>query len=296
MNKKILSILLALVLFAFLCVTGFAVTENVTEIDVNKHRLIDNAHLLSISEENELLAELDKFSERDELDFTIFTTESLGAMSVEAYAERAFDLYGYGYGESLDGILLVISMENRDFDIYAHGNAENIFTAQIREYIASQFTPYLSDGEYKEAFSKFIYLSELCVSNPQYIQSQIDDYNYDYSYDYNYNYDYDYNTDIAERPNSLPIKTGLVAIVIGVVIAILIVLKMVSKLKTVHHQKDADSYVVCGSMNVTESRDMFLYHTVTRTAKPKNTSNGSHSGGGFSSSSSSGGSHTSGKF
>lgn len=294
MNKKILSILLALVLFAFLCVTGFAVTENVTEIDVNKHRLIDNAHLLSISEENELLSELDKFSERDELDFAIFTTESLGAMSVEAYAERAFDLYGYGYGESLDGILLVISMENRDFDIYAHGNAENIFTAQIREYIASQFTPYLSDGEYKEAFSKFIYLSELCVSNPQYIQSQIDDYDYDYSYDYNYNYDY--NTDITERPDSLPFKTGLVAIVIGVVIAILIVLKMVSKLKTVHHQKDADSYVVRGSMNVTESRDMFLYHTVTRTAKPKNTSNGSHSGGGFSSSSSSGGSHTSGKF
>lgn len=290
MNKKILSVSLALVLFAFLCVTGFAVTENVTEIDVNKHRLIDNAHLLSFSEENELLAELDKFSERDELDFAIFTTESLGSMSVEAYAERAFDLYGYGYGESLDGILLVISMENRDFDIYAHGNAENIFTAQIREYIASQFTPYLSSGEYKEAFSKFIYLSELCVSNPQYIQSQIDDY--DYSYDYNY----DYNTNIAERPDSLPIKTGLVAIVIGVVIAILIVLKMVSKLKTVHHQKDADSYVVQGGMNVTESRDMFLYHTVTRTAKPKNTSNGSHSGGGFSSSSSSGGSHTSGKF
>lgn len=288
MNKKILSVLLALVLFAFLCVTGFAVTENVTEIDVNKHRLIDNAHLLSVNEENELLAELDKFSERDELDFAIFTTESLGAMSVEAYAERAFELYGYGYGESLDGILLVISMENRDFDIYAHGNAENIFTAQIREYIASQFTPHLSSGEYKEAFSKFIYLSELCVSNPQYIQSQIDDYDFDYGYD----------TDITvtERPDSLPIKTGLVAIVIGVGIAILIVLKMVSKLKTVHHQKDADSYVVRGSMNVTESRDMFLYHTVTRTAKPKNTSNGSHSGGGFSSSSSSGGSHTSGKF
>lgn len=288
MNKKILSVLLTFVLFAFLCVTGFAVTENITEIDVNKHRLIDNAHLLSVNEENELLAELDKFSERDELDFAIFTTESLGAMSVEAYAERAFELYGYGYGESLDGILLVISMENRDFDIYAHGNAENIFTAQIREYIASQFTPYLSSGEYKEAFSKFIYLSELCVSNPQYIQSQIDDYDFDYGYD----------TDITvtERPDSLPIKTGLVAIVIGVGIAILIVLKMVSKLKTVHHQKDADSYVVRGSMNVTESRDMFLYHTVTRTAKPKNTSNGSHSGGGFSSSSSSGGSHTSGKF
>lgn len=290
MNKKILSVLLAFVLFTFLCVTGFAVTENITEIDVNKHRLIDNAHLLSFSEENELVAELDKFSERDEIDFAIFTTESLGALSVEDYAERTFELYGYGYGASLDGIMLVISMENRDFDIYAHGNAENIFTAEIREFIASQFTPYLSNGEYKEAFSRFIYLSELCVSNPQYIQGQINDYDFDY--------DYDYDTDItvAEHPDSLPLRSGLVAIAIGVGIAIFIVLKMASKLKTVHYQRDADRYAVAGSMNVTESRDMFLYHTVTRTAKPKNTSNGSHPGGGFSSSSGSGGSHTSGKF
>lgn len=289
MNKKVLSILLTFVLFAFLCITGFAVTENVTEIDVNKHRLIDNAHLLTIAEENEIVAELDKFSERDEIDITIFTTDSLGALSVEDYAERAFDLYGYGYGESLDGILLVVSMEERDFDIYAHGNAENIFTADFREYIASQFVPYLSHGEYKEAFLKYVYYSELCISNPQYIRDQLDDFDYNY---------YDSDTGVTERPDSLPFKTGFIAIVIGVGIAVFIVLKMVSKLKTVHHQKDADSYVVAGSMNVTESRDMYLYRTVTRTAKPKNTSSGggSHSGGGFSSSSSSSGSHTSGKF
>lgn len=282
MNKKILSVLLTLVLFAFLCVSSFAVTENLTEVDAVKHRLIDNAHLLSAEEESELVEELDKFSELDEMDFTIYTTEGLGEWNVEDYAEHIFDIYGYGYGENEDGILLVVSMEYSDFDIYVHGQAENVFTAETREYIASQFVSYLSSGEYKQAFSEYIYLSELCISNPEYIETQVDEY--------------ETTADLSARPDKMPAKVGLVAIVIGVGIAVFIVLKMVSKLKNVRYQKDADSYVVAGSMNVTESRDMFLYNTVTRTAKPKDNNNGSHSGGGFSSSSGSGGSHTSGKF
>lgn len=286
MNKKFLSVLLTLVLFAFLCVTSFAVTENATENDIVKRRLIDNAQLLAYSEETELVTELDKFSEREQIDITIFTTEGLGGLSVEDYAERIFDIYEYGYGEDLDGIMLVVSMESCDYDIYAHGQAENIFTADIREYIASQFVPYLSDGEYKEAFLKYINLCELTISDPQYIEIEADDYHADY----------ETVTELTARPDSMPIRTGFVAIAIGVGIALFIVFKMISKLKTVRHQRNADSYVIPGSLNINESRDIFLYHTVTKTAKPKNTNNNSTHSGGFSSSSGSGGSHTSGKF
>jgi len=45
-----------------------------------------------------------------------------------------------------------------------------------------------------------------------------------------------------------------------------------------------------GSLNITESRDTFLYNTVTRTAKPKNTDSGS-SGGSSTHTSSSGETH-----
>lgn len=43
-----------------------------------------------------------------------------------------------------------------------------------------------------------------------------------------------------------------------------------------------------GSMNITESRDMFLYNTVTRTAKPKDNDSG---GGSSTHTSSSGSTH-----
>ena len=45
-----------------------------------------------------------------------------------------------------------------------------------------------------------------------------------------------------------------------------------SQLKTVRFQAAAGNYMKRGSLNVTESRDLFLYKTFTRTAKPKNNS------------------------
>ena len=65
---------------------------------------------------------------------------------------------------------------------------------------------------------------------------------------------------------------------------------MVSKLKSVRTETDADNYIKAGSMRVTGSSDMFLYRSVSRRARPKNSSGGSsthrsssgarHSGGG----------------
>ena len=44
---------------------------------------------------------------------------------------------------------------------------------------------------------------------------------------------------------------------------------MNAQLKTVRLQPTANRYVKNGSLKLTESRDMYLYHVVTRTPKPK---------------------------
>ena len=44
---------------------------------------------------------------------------------------------------------------------------------------------------------------------------------------------------------------------------------MRAQLKSVRSQERAVDYVRSGSMDVTRSNDIFLYNTVTRTAKPK---------------------------
>ena len=71
-----------------------------------------------------------------------------------------------------------------------------------------------------------------------------------------------------------------ISLVAGIVLSLIVVGTMKSKLKTVHFQAAANNYVKAGSMNLTESRDIFLYNTMTKTKKEKNDSS---SGGGGSS-------------
>ena len=66
-----------------------------------------------------------------------------------------------------------------------------------------------------------------------------------------------------------------VCIGIGLVLALVVVGGMKMGMKSVRNQTAAGSYVKDGSLNITESRDMFLYHTVTRTEKPKEKEGGS---------------------
>ena len=79
-----------------------------------------------------------------------------------------------------------------------------------------------------------------------------------------------------------------VALLIGYVVAAVVTGSMKRQLKTVRFQSAANSYVKANSMNVSESRDLFLYTQITRHEKPKETSS---SGGSTTHTSSSGGTH-----
>ena len=56
---------------------------------------------------------------------------------------------------------------------------------------------------------------------------------------------------------------------VGIGLAMFIVGRMKAQLKTVRFQAAAGDYMKSGSLNITESRDTFLYNTVTRTEIPK---------------------------
>ena len=77
------------------------------------------------------------------------------------YADDFYDYNGYGYGENRDGILLLISMENRDYWISTYGYGMTAFTDAGLAYIQDQFLSDLSDGNYFESFTTF---AELCDS------------------------------------------------------------------------------------------------------------------------------------
>ena len=258
MKKKLFTLLLVLVLCLAAAVPVLADNEGFAD---EYYRVQDMAALLNGSEEEALNEKLDEISLRQNMDIIVATTEDLNGYSVREYADMLYEQCLFGYGSDKDGLILLISMEDHDWCISTCGYGITAFTDAGIEYIGEQITPDLSEGNYVAAFSSY---AELCddlitqakAGNPY----GVDDGDGD-------------STEPASQPLSLVWIP--VALVIGFIIAKIIVGNMKSALKTVKMQTAANSYVKSGSMNITESRDMFLYHTVTKTAKSKSSSSGS---------------------
>ena len=202
---------------------------------------------------------------RQKMDIVIVTAKTLNGATPASYADDTYDYNGYG--NNRDGLLLLISMEDRDWYISTTGYGITAFTDAGIQYIGNKIKEHLSDGDYDAAFNSF---AELC---DDFITKARDGKPYD----------------SGNMPKE-PMKKGwiLAAIIAGFLLSFITVGTMKSKLKTVRFQPMASSYMKAGSMNITESRDMFLYNTVTRTAKPKDNDSG---GGSSTHSSSSGTSH-----
>jgi len=247
MKKRILSFIFVFVLCLCFAMPAFAAG--------NAGYVVDGADLLTESEEMELSAKLEEISQRQKMDIVVVTTDGLDGKSPMEYADDYFDYNGYGHGENRDGVLLLVSMEDRDWWISTRGYGITAFTDAGIDYISEKFLPDLSDGDYAEAFNIYAdwcdkFINEARTNKP---------------------YDKD---NLPHAPLSLvwvPISIAL-----GFAIALISVGIMKGSLKTVHRQSEADSYIKSGSMNITESRDLFLYSRLDRTPRPKdNDSSGS---------------------
>lgn len=268
LKRKIIPVFLASVL-AVSGTTGFSVgvfSENVyASEEANTQRLADFADLLDADQKEELEVKLDQISENYDCDVVVDIEESIDGMDPTAYADDFFDYNDYGMGNDKSGILFMLTMSERKCAISTHGEAISIFTDAGQEYITDNIVSYFSDGDYYEGFTQFADLCEKFI-----VQAQSGE-----PYDTG-------NLPEEEIPFYI---SFLIALVIGFVIALIVSLVMRSGMKTVHMKPDAADYMKAGSLHINRSRDMFLYHHVTRTEKPKN----DNSGGGSSTHTSSSG-------
>lgn len=223
-------------------------------------RLVDEANLLTAAEEETLLDKLDEISERQQVDIVVVTVESLGGASPMAFADDFYDGYDYGFGSEKDGILLLISMEERDWYISTTGYGITAVTDAGWEYIAERFTDDLSEGDYAGAFATFAgqcddFITQARTGDP-----------------------YDVGN-LPKKPFGVALHFAI-TFGAGFVIALIVTAIMAGQLKTVKSSRSADSYVRPGSMQLTKRNDLFLYHHVSRRARP--TGSGSRSAGGSS--------------
>ena len=261
--KKVVSILIVMLLCMTIAIPVMAESE--------LPRLIDEADLLFSDEEQKLQRKLDTISERLQFDVVVLTVDSLEGYSPMEFADDFYDYYDYGFGPSKDGVLLLVSMEDRDWHVTTTGFGITAITDAGLDYMSAQFVPYLSNGEYAQAFDTY---AELC---DEFVQQARTGRPYD----------------VSNMPRgSFNFGSKLiVSLVIGLIAALIATSVMYGQLKSLRPQRSAASYVRNGSVQLTQHSDMFLYRRISRTAKPKNNGSGgssthrsssgrSHGGGG----------------
>lgn len=228
-------------------------------------RFVDFAGLLSESESEELTKKLDELSEKYDMDIVVVTTNTLEGLSPMEYADDFYDYYGYGAGDDFSGVLLLISMEDRDWWISTCGEGIRDFTDAGIKHIGERIVPALSDGNYYEAFLQFADLADDFINEAR----------------TNVPYDVD---NMPKAPFEPPIFIALAA---GFIIAGIIVSVFARQLKADANYAEPNKFIVEDSLNISLQNDTFLYHSVNKIHRPQTSS----SGGSSTHTSSSGGTH-----
>lgn len=255
MKKKLTVALLVAIIFL---IQGFSYAAEANIVNERLlPRLVDDANLLIETEFNGLLNKLDTISESQGIDIIVVTVNSLEGNSPTEFADDVYDYNGFGFGPNADGILLLLSMEERDWAISTTGYGITVFTDAGQGYIIDEMLPYLGDGEYYEAFNRFADLCEEFV-----LKAKTGD-------------PYDVKN-LPKKP--LGAKWVFISLAIGLILAFIITGAMKNKLKSVRTQSAAANYIVSSNLDLGGSRDIFLYNMVNKRPRPKASSSSSRSG------------------
>ena len=284
MKKLLVSLLLctALLLSLGLCARAEARIDYVT----------DTAGILSEDSRAELSEQAREISERTGFPVYILTVEDytdyVNNGGIEYFAEQVFHTYDLGVGEKEEGILLALSVRDRDFDLYVHGKfGLYAFTDYGQEQLANSFLDNFRANDWEGGFRDYIVNCGILIERAQ-------------------------NGDpldiwIPDPPEPVEVKRG-----IDPIEALLIVLfpglaaggvvsGMSRQMKTAVKQSGAYSYVGQGGVELSGREDTFINRSVTRqvlrrqSISDNDRPSGGHYGG-TTVSGSHGGSHHSGKF
>ena len=238
MNKKIFSVIVAVMLCLSMSVCAFAYF---TPVERTLPLVVDNADLISDDTEAVLLKKCNEMAAEYELEVAIVTTPDLGGLTAEQYADDFYDYNGYGFGSNDDGILVVYKpgvQGDRKIHITTHGKGVSEFSDLALDNIRDEMINYLLVDDYDSAFTCYLEMVE----------------------------------DELKPGIELTWLFGLM--LAGAVVGFIVMSAVISKNKSVISRRNAREYTRQGSMAVTGSREMFAYSRVTASPKVQNNSSG----------------------
>ena len=270
MKHKLICLILCLLLLPSLFLSVGAAEQYV----------IDNADLMSSSEEAALEEKAQALRQEYGMDVVILTVDSLDGKRPQDYADDYYDYNGYAN----DGVLFLLSMEERDRYISTKGNAIYALTDYGIQQVGESALPYLKNGDYYGAFDAFL------DALPTYFSAYSDGAPIDGTVPTSGDYYHGDQEDVVYYEGQPRRVNILISIAIGAVIGAITVLIMRACMNTKRPQRSAGSYLNDSSYHLRTNQDLFLYSNVTKTRIQQESSS---SGGGGSSvhTSSSGSTH-----
>ena len=219
-------------------------------VKVDEQFVYDEADLLTDSEEAALVEKLTEVSHATHAQIVIATIASMDGGNIDAFVDYLYDSMGFGYGADHDGVLLLVCMGPREYRILSNGHAGVAIGPDQIDTLCDIVEFYLSKGNYATAFTLF---ANECEEFLVYYQ------------------------------DGSPFNVGkslAISLVIGIIAGLIVAFVMKGQLKSVRKQNSARTYVKPGSMQLTYSRDIFLYRNVVRTKKQERVESTSSGSGG----------------
>lgn len=244
LRKLMLLVMSVSIMSVFL---GFSVSSA-----AGKKSVIDDAGLIKASDEKELDKKI-KNIQKDKFDVVILTVKSLDGKSAQDYADDYYDNNAYGLDNEKSGVLFLVSKGDRKYHISTKGAGIKAFTDYGIGRIKEEIKPYLSDDDYFDACDEFLNITK------NFVKAYKDGTPYDTDNPYNEEIDY--------------VILEVIALVIAFVIALISVGIMRLRMNTAKPKGTAMEYIKKGSFKLTSEKDIFMYSTVTKTAKPKDNDN-----------------------
>lgn len=289
MRRRLLNLIVPF-LFAMLLIFSVQAKEELIVLEAEEdwmseepqlNHVTDALGILTESEWEQLENQAQTLEERYEFGVYIVVVEDYfyySSGSVMDAAKEIYKQYSLGRGSGKDGLLLLLSMNDRDYSLITHGNYGNYtFNDEGRAYLTKYFLDDFADNDWYQGFEDYLswseeYLKAAELGNPY---------------------------DGGNVPMTAKERTGailgriLIILFLPLVIALIYVSVLTSKMKSVAEATKAASYVD-GRLELKEKTDRFINRTHTRTKISSSSGSGSSRSG--RSGGSGGFSGTSGKF
>lgn len=195
-------------------------------------------------------------------DYQNYGTGSVFDVTTQIYHDKA---NGFGVGSGRDGILLLLSMDERDYAMFVYGEKANYaFSSYAQVLLEEEFLDDLGENDWYGGFSDYLNTCREFLAKAE----------------------------AGEPVRRSPTIFVVCSVGASVLIAFIVCMVLKQQMNTVHHKTEASQYVV-SPLNLTGQRDQFTHMTQT---SRKIESSGSSSGGSSRSEIGGGGTGRSGKF